>query len=269
MSNKMTLKSEKKTDPLLSVFVRRPVILAEVGERIGEIRVSIGQKEGKKKLALGEFGRKLGGYTHSSVRRWEEGEVLPDSETILKIANSDPLKRGIFWLLGGDKALQSEATMNETPAPYVEGKESALTQVVALDCEVAAGPGQDSKITTSDKDEPHIRWVSMPKQSLNAPAEFYRWLRVHGDSMEPTYPDKSWVLVNLLRHDPRKHKLIDKPGVVWLERDKGCTLKILQERKELPEYWILHALNAGDRYVDKNQEHLQFAAVEAAWRKIG
>lgn len=264
----MNENSEKKIDPLLSYFVHHPVILVEVGKRIEEIRVSMGQQEGKKKLGLVEFGQKLGGYSHTSVGRWEDGEVLPDSETLLKIVNLDPRKRGVVWLLGGDKALQTTSKVSETPAPFGAGEGSEYEHVAALDCDVAAGPGQDTKITTSDKHALNVRWVAMSKQSLSAPAEFYRWMRVHGDSMEPAYPDKSWVLVNLLRHDPHKHKLIDKPVVVWLDRDKGCTLKILQESADERDFWILHAFNLKPRPIKKNAEHIQFAAVEAAWRKV-
>jgi hypothetical protein len=169
---------------------------------------------------------------------------------------------------GGDNAVQIEATVNTTPAPYMAGKGSGFAQIAALDCDIAAGPGQNTKITTRDEHAKQIRWVSMPKNQLRAPARFYRWLRVRGESMAPVYPDHSWVLVNFLRHDP--HHMKEKPVVVWLERNKGCTLTILQERKELPAHWILHALNpaADDSYVEKTEPSLQFAAVEAAWQQI-
>lgn len=141
-------------------------------------------------------------------------------------------------------------------------------RVAALDASVAAGPGREMQITINDTDEEAVRWVMMDRRLLSAPSRFYRWLRVRGDSMGAAYPDKSWVLVNFLRYNPRQLK--DKPVMVWLGREQGATLKILHERKELSDRWILHALHPeeGDRYVFKNEAHLQFAAVEAVWRKI-
>lgn len=243
-------------------LVEAPVKLSEVGKRIKEIRTEIG-------LTQPNFAEKIS-KTQNDISRFENGLRATESpDVFIEIARLDPHKRGLRWLLGGDKALQTTTRVSDTPAPFATEKGSEYAHVAALDCEVAAGPGRDLKITTSDKDEPHVRWVTMPKQSLGADAQFYRWLRVHGDSMEPAYPDKSWVLVNLLRHDPHTHKLVDKPVVVWLDRDKGCTLKILQESADERDFWILHAFNLRPRPIKKSAEHIQFAAVEAAWRKIG
>ncbi len=262
MSTSQTENIYSDLEILLSDVIGAPVRFPEVGKRIKEIRGGKSQEQ---------FAQEIGVEQQRYLSSYEKGQFLAKNALVLrKAAAQDPHKRGLRWLLGGDKALQITTRVSETPAPYGNEGSAEFERVAALDCEVAAGPGHDTKITTSDKHAPQVRWVAMPKQALNAPAEFYRWLRVHGDSMEPAYPDKSWVLVNLLRHDPRKHKLIDRPVVVWLERDKGCTLKILQERKELQDHWILHALNpeGESRYVAKTEPHVQFAAVEAAWRKV-
>ncbi len=117
----MNENSETRIDPLLSSLVHHPVILAEVGKRITEIRVSLGRSEGKKKIGQGEFGQKIGGFSHTSVGRWEEGELLPDSETILKIAHLDPLQRGVLWLLAGDRAERRRARPEPIPAESPPG----------------------------------------------------------------------------------------------------------------------------------------------------
>lgn len=150
----MNEQSEKKIDPLFSIFVRYPVILAEVGKRIEEIRIALGKREGKKKLSADEFGQRVGGVSHTSVGRWESGEVLPDSETTIKIVDLDPEQRGVFWLFGGEEAMYAARALTESAGSRGSAESRKRIQAairaakqIAQDLErIASGPtGRDNE----------------------------------------------------------------------------------------------------------------------------
>ena len=82
-------------EKLLSALIAARVEFVQVGKRIREIR--------EKELGLGqkEFAHRIG-KTQTDISHYERGERIKDrAEALLRIAELDPKKRGIRWLLGG------------------------------------------------------------------------------------------------------------------------------------------------------------------------
>lgn len=271
MSTTKTKNIYSDIELLLSEVVGAPVRFSEVGKRMKEIRGERNQEE---------FAHAIGVEHQRYISSFENGKYLAKNASVLrKVASLDPHKRGLYWLLGGDSALQAEPVVKESPfepRPISRGptppKEGPLQQVTLvwvplLDCDIAASPGHDTEITTKQHEQ-HLRWVPVQKHLLHAPHRFYRLLRVRDGAMEPMLSDHSLVLINCFPTDPRK--LVGKPVAVWRKGDIGATIALLEERKEVPTHWVLRAVNpqSGFSLVEKNEPRLHITAVEAVWREF-
>ena len=99
MSRQKSNSAYQSFEKLLSALLTARVEFVQVGQRIREIRendLGLGQKA---------FAHKIG-KTQTDVSHYERGERIKDrAEALLRIAELDPKKRGIRWLLGGYSAL--------------------------------------------------------------------------------------------------------------------------------------------------------------------
>jgi phage repressor protein C with HTH and peptisase S24 domain len=133
------------------------------------------------------------GFSRSSLQAWESGEREPKLDNLYDLANLYNIHP---WLLisGNDP----EPIINELRASYeVDTPEDEYVYVPAYDIKVSAGHGMFSDGAIEPKNHLAFRKEWINKKGLDP-----KWLAVlfnEGDSMAPTIPNHSAMVLNMLQ----------------------------------------------------------------------
>lgn len=154
-------------------------------------------------LSQSDIARRLG-IRPQSVQQWFEGETVPRTTRLKELAAV--LKTSVTWLLGG---ASSSADANTSSV------ESRGTEVPLISWVQAGQWASAEDPYPVGAAEETVRTFANVGQNAFA-------LRVHGDSMEPLFPDGSVIIV-----DPGKEARHGSYVVVRLEADAEATFKQL------------------------------------------
>ena len=163
----------------------------------------VGGRQRKKAVAT------MFGVSREAVRKWLEGESLPDTKRIIEIARR--LGVSAEWLLTGDGDMVSQsATLTSNVA---EGPE--LHAPVPLISYVQAGWGAEAidNLHPGDAED----WLPCPRKH----SKFTYALKVRGDSMIPEYVEDDIVFVDPMLTPKNRDDVVVRNG------DNEATLKRL------------------------------------------
>ena len=178
-----------------------------LGERLREARRARGwtQPEAARRAGLNE----------NSISRYERGDRLPDLTCLMKLVEVYGV--GVEWLLSSERGSLEDARVVES-VPVLEAR-GALA---------SAGPGGVAEEVWEDEEVPFPKvWLREHRVNVRQSLLF----RVSGDSMDPTVPHGSWVLV-----DRGSVELF--PGRIYVLRIEG-ELVVKRVEREERAWWVV------------------------------
>lgn len=168
-----------------------------IGRKIGEARRNM-------RLTQSEFARRLREYGVSvqtpAVNKWECGENSPNAYQLLAICHCLKISDGLDFFTevdapervrlnsDGRMMLSKYREMLESMPRFVTAARVAKVRVPISELPVSAGTGDDIP-------EEKYEYESFPADEVPEGTDI--GIRVHGDSMEPTYKDGQIVFVHL------------------------------------------------------------------------
>lgn len=126
------------------------------------------------------------GFGQSALSQYLKGRIPLNVQALVKFAS-------FLQCQPSDISADLAKTIQEI-AGVAEAEESEFVTVRRVDVRVSAGKGN---IVTSEDDKSRLSFRADFLQSAGAGAESSVSVSVDGDSMEPTLPDQSTILVNL------------------------------------------------------------------------
>lgn len=175
--------------------------------------------------SLSAFGKRLG-VAHTTVKRYEEGVMLPSADVLMRI--STLFGKSVSWLMTGkDDVASSFGEKGEAlarPEVPVSLPEDEYFSIPLVKGEIAAG---EPIITSEDI----IEWVVIHVRPVRRAVSTVRNLvacRVRGDSMSPYLASEDIVVID--RGADKERIVKGRIYAVW--DDGGITAKLLQKEGE-------------------------------------
>lgn len=140
------------------------------------------------------------GISYPTLGRWKDGSSDPKLSNVQAFAAAANVS--LDWLVNGDEPKQTvnNIVINESHKTY-ESDSSALEDnyvyIPAYDIKVSAGHGMFSDGAIEPKNHLAFRKDWINKRGLNP--KFLAVLFNEGDSMAPTIPNKSAMMINMLQ----------------------------------------------------------------------
>lgn len=152
------------------------------------------------------------GVSQKGARKWLEGEAIPHTKRLAKIA--DKLGTTVEWLLTG-KGSKGLVTIGENKTGA-----SDFSLVPLYNVKAAAGTGA---IVTNERIVDTLAFrADFLRHELNAGKDDLYLIHVEGDSMEPTLRAGDVILVDHRRSQP------DREGIYVIRMDDALLVKRIQ-----------------------------------------
>lgn len=164
------------------LLARQERIKTDLGRRLRTIRWEVGDPQRE------EFASRLGLHVNS-LANYERGDRIPNLDVLL--AYRENLNVDLHWLLTGKGRMFDSRTQNEVLTPISAGDK--LIQLPYLDQDIASGEA------CASSESPQFGPLAVDRDLLKdaeAAPEGCCLLKVKGDSMVPTMPEGSLLIVD-------------------------------------------------------------------------
>lgn len=167
-------------------MARQEIFKTELGRRLREVRTALGEQQ------RDDFANILGIHSRS-VANYERGDNQPNSDVLL--AYRQKLGVNVDWILTG------EGEMFEERSPRVKSEKTLIT-LPFFAAEAAAGFG---RIALEELPAGSVAFERSFLRSLGASPDNCFVMKSRGDSMQPTIPDDSILVVDQSQTEKIEH----------------------------------------------------------------